>query len=79
MSKLQSINITNTQDGLAYNQEIDLVANNCTALQEIILDGDIYDSHSVYLKTINVNGCSTLKKIKGLNAPNINFSTALYF
>ena len=76
MSTLQSINITNTQDGLAYNQEIDLVANNCTALQEIILDGDNYDSHSVYLKAINVNGCSALKKIKGLNAPNINFSSA---
>ena len=76
INTLQSIKITNTQDSFAYNQEIDLIANNCTALQEIILDGDNYDSHSVYLKAINVNGCSALKKIKGLNATNINFSTA---
>ena len=73
---LQTINITNTQDSQISDQEINLIANNCTALQEIVLDGDYYDSHAVYLSAINVNGCSSLNKIKGLNAPNIDFSTA---
>ncbi|MBM7419151.1 MULTISPECIES: T9SS type A sorting domain-containing protein [Chryseobacterium] len=73
---LQTINITNTQDSQISDQEINLIANNCTALQEIVLDGDYYDSHAVYLSAINVNGCNSLKKIKGLNAPNIDFSTA---
>ncbi|MGE6398125.1 hypothetical protein ACQKCN_20890, partial [Chryseobacterium scophthalmum] len=76
IATLQTVNITNTQDSQISNQEINLIANNCTALQEIVLDGDYYDSHAVYLSAINVNGCNSLKKIKGLNAPNIDFSTA---
>lgn len=73
---LQTINITNTQDSQNSDQEINLIANNCNALQEIILDGDYYDNRAVYLSAINVNGCASLKKIKGLNAPNIDLSTA---
>jgi hypothetical protein len=76
MTTLQLIKITSTETGIWDSKKIDLVANNCAALQEIILDGDYYDSHSVYFDAINVNGCSSLKKIKGLNAPNIDFSTA---
>ncbi|WP_404985262.1 hypothetical protein ACI513_18670 [Chryseobacterium sp. M5] len=76
IATLQTVNITNTQDSQISDQEINLIANNCTALQEIVLDGDYYDSHAVYLSAINVNGCNSLKKIKGLNAPNIDFSTA---
>jgi len=76
IATLQTINITNTQDSQISDQEINLIANNCTALQEIVLDGDYYDSHAVYLSAINVNECSSLNKIKGLNAPNIDFSTA---
>ncbi|MGO4710669.1 T9SS type A sorting domain-containing protein, partial [Chryseobacterium sp. 2TAF14] len=77
IATLQTINITNTEDSHAgLDQEINLVANNCTTLQEIILDGDYSDNHAVYLSAINVNGCTSLKKIKGLNAPNIDFSAA---
>ncbi|OBW42093.1 hypothetical protein AB670_01513 [Chryseobacterium sp. MOF25P] len=76
ISTLQTINITNTQDSQTSDQEINLIASNCNTLQEIILDGDYYDSRAVYLSAINVNGCTSLKKIKGLNALNIDFSTA---
>ncbi|MDF2553841.1 MAG: hypothetical protein K0R77_3116 [Chryseobacterium sp.] len=76
IATLQTINITNTQDSQTDDQEINLIANNCTSLYEIILDGDYYDSRAVYLSAINVNGCPSLNKIKGLNAPNIDFSGA---
>lgn len=76
IATLQTLNITNTQDSQNSDQEINLIANNCNALQEIVLDGDYYDSRAVYLSAINVNGCTSLKKIKGLNAPNIDLSTA---
>lgn len=76
IATLQTINITNTQDSQTDDQEINLIANNCAALHEIILDGDYYDSRAVYLSAINVNGCSSLKKIKGLNTPNVDFSGA---
>ncbi|WBZ97159.1 T9SS type A sorting domain-containing protein [Chryseobacterium wangxinyae] len=75
ITTLQTINITNTQNA-SFNQEINLIANNCTSLHEVILDGDYYDSYAVYITAINVNGCSSLKKLKGLNASNIDFSTA---
>ncbi|MCD0457576.1 T9SS type A sorting domain-containing protein [Chryseobacterium sp. LC2016-27] len=76
IATLQTLNITNTQDSQNSDQEINLIANNCNALQELVLDGDYYDSRAVYLSAINVNGCTSLKKIKGLNAPNIDLSTA---
>ncbi len=76
IATLQTINITNTQDSQTDDQEINLIANNCAALHEIILDGNYYDSRAVYLSAINVNGCPSLNKIKGLNAPNIDFSGA---
>lgn len=76
IATLQTINITNTQDSHPFDQEINLIANNCSALQEIVLDGDYYDNHAVYLSAININGCTSLKKIKGLNTPNIDFSSA---
>lgn len=62
------ITLTNT------NQDINLVANNCTNLQEIIADTDHYDTTGAYFTSVNLNGCSSLKKIKGLNVPTIDFS-----
>lgn len=59
-----------------YNQNIDLIATNCTNLQEIIADTDHYYSQGAYFTSINVDGCSNLKKIKGLNASIIDFSAA---
>ncbi|WP_312390579.1 T9SS type A sorting domain-containing protein [Chryseobacterium sp.] len=55
---------------------IELVANNCTNLQEISADTDHDNSTGTYFSSINVNGNTNLKKIKGLNAPSINLSTA---
>lgn len=75
IATLQTINITTSQMPFQYNQEINLIANNCTALHEININ-DSYDNYLVYLSAINVNGCSSLKKINGLNTPNIDFSTA---
>jgi len=57
-------------------QNIELIANNCTNLQEIIADTDHYESTGSYFSNVNLNGCSSLKKIMGLNAPSIDFSTA---
>lgn len=76
MTSLQNITIKNNQDGFNYDQNIDLIANNCTALQGIICDGDYYDSRAVYISSANLNGCSALKKIKGLNMSSIDFSAA---
>lgn len=56
------------------SQDIHLIANNCTNLQEIKADTDHYDSTGAYFTSVNLNGCSSLKKIKGLNASSINFS-----
>ncbi|UEQ78754.1 T9SS type A sorting domain-containing protein [Chryseobacterium arthrosphaerae] len=58
------------------NQNIELIANNCTNLQEVIADTDHYDSNGSYFSAINLNGCSSLKKIKGLNTPMVDFSAA---
>lgn len=76
MASLQNITIKNHQDGFNYDQNVALIANNCTALQEISCSGDYYDSHAVYVTSANLNGCSSLKKIKGLNMPSIDFSAA---
>lgn len=62
--------------GTAINQNIELIANNCINLQEIIADTDHYDTNGAYFSSVNVNGASNLKKIKGLNAATIDFSTA---
>jgi hypothetical protein len=62
--------------GTAINQNIDLIANNCINLQEIIADTDHYDTNGAYFSLANLNGCYNLKKIKGLNAPSIDFSAA---
>lgn len=58
------------------NQNINLIANNCTNLQEITADTDHYDTTGAYFTTVNLNNCSSLKKIKGLNMSSINFSNA---
>ncbi|MGN7864958.1 T9SS type A sorting domain-containing protein [Chryseobacterium sp. 22458] len=58
------------------NQNIELIANNCTNLQEVIADTDHYESTGSYFSSINLNGCSSLKKIKGLNTPSVDFSAA---
>ncbi|MGG5208584.1 T9SS type A sorting domain-containing protein [Chryseobacterium sp. MIQD13] len=58
------------------NQNIDLIANNCINLQEITADTDHYNTSGAYFSSANLNGCTALKKIKGLNSPSVNFSTA---
>lgn len=60
----------------AYNQNIDLTATNCTNLEEIAADTDHYYSVGAYFSSANVNGSANLKKIKGLNASSIDFTTA---
>lgn len=57
-------------------QNIQLIANNCTALEEIKADTDHYHSTGSYFTSVNLNGCTSLKKIMGLNAPVIDFSSA---
>lgn len=59
-----------------YNQNIDLTASNCTNLEEIVADTDHYYSVGAYFSSANLNGSVNLKKIKGLNAPSIDFTTA---
>lgn len=58
------------------NQDINLIANNCTNLEEVIADTDHYETTGTYFTSINLNGCSSLKRIKGLNISSIDFSTA---
>lgn len=58
------------------NQNIELIANNCINLQEIIADTDHYNTSGAYFSSVNLNGCTSLRKIKGLNSASINFSTA---
>lgn len=58
------------------HQNIELIAENCISLQEIIADTDHYNETGAYFTTVNLNGCTHLKKIKGLNGPVIDFSTA---
>ncbi|ASK30400.1 hypothetical protein CEY12_09875 [Chryseobacterium sp. T16E-39] len=58
------------------NQNISLIANHCTNLEEITADTDHYDTTGAYFTSVNLNGCSSLKKIKGLNASSVNFSNA---
>ena len=57
-------------------QNIELIANNCTNLEEIIANTDHYETNGAYFSSVNLNGCSALKKIMGLNAASIDFSTA---
>ncbi|NML70441.1 T9SS type A sorting domain-containing protein [Chryseobacterium sp. RP-3-3] len=61
--------------GISINQNIELIANNCTNLQEIIADTDHYNTNGAYFSSVNLNGASNLKKIKGLNTATIDFST----
>lgn len=60
----------------AYSQNIDLTATNCPNLEEISADTDHYYSTGTYFSSLNLNSCPKLKKIKGLNSPSVNFSTA---
>lgn len=43
---------------------VELIANNCNNLQQITTSGDYYNNFMVYISAINVNGCSSLKKLK---------------
>ncbi|ALR31108.1 hypothetical protein ATE47_11480 [Chryseobacterium sp. IHB B 17019] len=78
LSTLTKISVlgANQSIGTAINQNINLIANNCINLQEITADTDHYDTNGAYFSTVNLNGCSSLKKIKGLNASIIDLSTA---
>ncbi len=74
MSSLKTIKVDNQSSW--YERDMDLVADNCTSLQEITFDGDYYDSYMAGLSSLSVNGCTALKKIKGLNFSTIDFSAA---
>lgn len=76
MNSLLSIKFTSGFNFNSAYQGTELIANNCTNLQEITTAGDYYNNSMVYISSINVNGCSNLKKIKGLNYQNIDFSGA---
>ncbi|MEY8759820.1 T9SS type A sorting domain-containing protein [Chryseobacterium tongliaoense] len=67
---------TDTPNPSYFNQNINLIANNCVNLQEITTESDHYNTTGLYIGNINVDGCTSLKKIKGLNAPSIDFSAA---
>lgn len=58
------------------SQGVQLIANNCSNLQQILTSGNYYNNFMVYISSINVNGCSNLKKLKGLNYPNVDLSNA---
>ncbi|MDC8105148.1 T9SS type A sorting domain-containing protein [Chryseobacterium sp. B21-037] len=58
------------------NQNIHLVAKSCTNLEEVIADTDHYETTGAYFTSVDLNGCTSLKRIKGLNASSINFSNA---
>lgn len=61
--------------GTAINQNIQLIANNCRNLQEVIADTDHSDSNGAYFSSVNLSGNINLKKIKGLNAASVNLSS----
>lgn len=77
LNTLTKISVTGGFTSSGYSeQNIELIANNCTNLQEIIVDTDHYESTGSYFSKVSLNGCSSLKKIIGLNAPSIDLSTA---
>ncbi|MBB6331513.1 hypothetical protein HNP24_002463 [Chryseobacterium sediminis] len=77
LNTLTKISVTGGFTSSGYSeQSIELIANNCTNLQEIIADTDHYESTGSYFSKVNLNGCFSLKKIIGLNAPSIDLSTA---
>ncbi|MDW9380288.1 T9SS type A sorting domain-containing protein [Chryseobacterium sp. JV558] len=77
LNTLTKISVTGGFNSSGYSeQNIELIANNCTNLQEIIANTDHYESTGSYFSNVNLNGCSSLNKIMGLNAPTIDFSTA---
>ncbi|MBL1219796.1 T9SS type A sorting domain-containing protein [Chryseobacterium sp. L7] len=59
----------------AYNMNVDLTATNCPNLEEVTADTDHYYSAGGFFSSAQLSGCPNLKKIKGLNAPSIDFST----
>lgn len=77
LGSLTSILISGSAGNQTYSQNgIQLIANNCSNLEEIIADTDHYYSQGAYFTAININGCSNLKKLKGINATTIDFSNA---
>lgn len=74
LTKVSVIGV-NQSYGTAINQNIQLIANNCRNLQEVIADTDHSDSNGAYFSSVNLSGNINLKKIKGLNAPSINLSS----
>lgn len=75
LSSLVKIELISGFDVYSY-QGVQLIANNCANLQEITTSGNYYYNNIVSFSAVNLNGCSNLKKIKGLNYQNIDFSTA---
>ncbi|RZJ64300.1 MAG: hypothetical protein EOO47_27105, partial [Flavobacterium sp.] len=76
MNALVSINFTSDDNFDTAYQGAELIANNCANLQQVTTAGSYYNNSMVYISSINVNGCTNLKKIKGLNYPSINLSGA---
>lgn len=56
--------------------DLELIANNCINLQEIVAETNIGTFVRNYFTSVNLNGCTSLKKIVGLNPTSINFSSA---
>ncbi|MXS70139.1 T9SS type A sorting domain-containing protein [Flavobacteriaceae bacterium W22] len=71
LSSLVNIKLSSLAYGNFASIPVEVVANDCVNLQQITTQ-DILP----YISLLNVNGCSSLKKIKGLNAPNIDLSSA---
>lgn len=69
-------NTSNYWSPLAQNQYIELVANNCINLEEITVSNHGNNNTGNYFTSVNINGCTALKKLSGLNDPSIDFSTA---
>ncbi|WP_165590506.1 T9SS type A sorting domain-containing protein [Chryseobacterium aquaticum] len=75
-NSLEKINFTTITFPLYTYLGTELIANNCENLQEITTAGDSNNNSMVFISSININGCTALKKLKGLNYPNINLSGA---
>lgn len=74
LTKITVDGFTGPASNQVYDQNIDFTAINCPNLEEISADTDHYYSPGTYFSSINLNSVPKLKKIKGLNAPSIDFT-----
>lgn len=71
LSSLVNIKLSSLDYGNFASIPVQVIANDCVNLQQITTQ-DILP----YISFLNVNNCSNLKKIKGLNTPTVDFSAA---